>query len=165
MYEKGELIVYGTEGACRVLSVGPSPFSGVPKDKLYYTLEPVYHTGVIYAPVDVKITMRKVLTRDEAWALINDIPNMEAETAVHGDPRQIVAEYKERIQSCDCRALLRLIRMIYAKNHESSRGLGQIDDRFIKRAKDLLYGELALALEIPYGEVEKTIIEAVEKCK
>ena len=52
MFEVGDLIIYGYQGVCRVDSIGQSDISGVPSDKLYYTLVPLYGSGKIMIPVD-----------------------------------------------------------------------------------------------------------------
>ena len=53
MYLVGEYIVYGTSGVCKVEAVGPMQMSGVNKDKLYYTLAPLYSKGSkFFTPVD-----------------------------------------------------------------------------------------------------------------
>lgn len=163
MFRPGEYIIYGGEGVCEVKAVGQPPFGG--GDRQYYTLAPVYHTGVIYAPVDVSIPMRPILTRQEALALIDAIPGMEEDFAFRPDPRKAAQEYKAVLQTYDCANLLRLIRMLYNKNRQAitdGKHYGQTDDRFLRQAKELLYGELAMALDIPFGEVEAAIVRAVE---
>ena len=50
MYQPGDLIIYGGEGVCRVESVGPLQLSDMKSDKLYYTLQPIYRTGSVFAP-------------------------------------------------------------------------------------------------------------------
>ena len=58
---------------------------------------------------------------------------------------------------------------VYRKKQEaavSRRRLGQTDERFMKRAEELLFGELAVALDIPVGQVADYIsarVAAAEK--
>ena len=164
MYQVGDLIIYGGDGVCRVEKVGPGPFSGQGAERTYYTLKPCYGKGVIYAPTDVGVPMRPVLTKEEAWDLIRSIPHMEADPSGLGDARQAAQVYKSLLQTYDNANLIRLIRLIYRKNQAAitrGRGYGHIDERFLKRAKDLLHGELAIALDIPLEQVEDTIAQAV----
>ena len=79
MYLVGEYIVYGTSGVCKVEAIGPMEISGVNKDKLYYTLAPLYSKGSkVFTPVDNdKVVMRPVLTKEEARELIEQIPTIE----------------------------------------------------------------------------------------
>ena len=49
MFEVGDYLIYGLNGVCRVEAVGTMEMSGMPKDRLYYTLIPVgmpaFHAG------------------------------------------------------------------------------------------------------------------------
>ncbi len=94
MYHTGKLIVYGSDGVCRVEAVGPLSLRGVRRDVDYYTLRPLYQSGLIYAPVDTGTCTRPVMTRDEALALIVKIPEIPAEALETTDPRLLGAQYK-----------------------------------------------------------------------
>lgn len=165
MFSEGDMIVYGGEGVCRVKAVGRSAVKYMDQSKTYYTLAPVYHTGVIYVPTDAPVLMRPVLTKQEAVTLIKGIPDMPSGFERGVAAKQAAAEYKSYLQTYDCTNLLQLIRMLYAKREEAAvvgRGYGQTDDRYFKRAKELLYGELALALDIPVDEVENEIHNSID---
>lgn len=165
MFHAGDLIIYGGEGVCRVTAVGPAPIAAADPARLYYTLAPVYHKGVVYAPVDVNVPMRPVLTREDALTLIHAIPQMKQSSAECQDSKQAAAEYNALLKSYDCASLLRLIRMIYSKNEKAitaGKEYSQVDKRFLRRACELLHGELAAALGADPCEVEGIIREAVE---
>ncbi|HOG01788.1 MAG TPA: CarD family transcriptional regulator [Clostridia bacterium] len=160
MFKVGDYIVYGSEGVCRVETIGPVPVASMDQSKSYYTLSPVYHTGVIYAPADARVPMRPMLTRDEAFDLIRSVPDIAEAPELPADPKRVAAEYRSCLQANDCKKLLRLIRAVHKKRALAAalgRGFGQTDDRFFKRAKELLYGELALSLGIPVERVEDEI--------
>ena len=71
MFNVGDLIIYGGTGVCRVKDITHPDF-GMPEDRLYYILEPVYQAGTIYAPVDNgKVYMRPVISEEEANELID----------------------------------------------------------------------------------------------
>ena len=58
MFQKGDLIVYGNMGVCRVEAVeAPAGLPGAGEKKLYYKLDPVYETGTVYIPVDAKVCL------------------------------------------------------------------------------------------------------------
>ena len=80
MYPEGTLLVYGRNGVCKVLSVGEAPFRGADPHRLYYTLSPLYGNETIYVPVDTRVLLRPILTREEAEALIRSIPSIQAQT-------------------------------------------------------------------------------------
>lgn len=156
MYREGDLIIYGGEGVCRVVSIGPAPFASLDQSKLYYTLTPLYRTGTVYAPTDVSVTMRAILTREEALSLISRIDTMESEPLSFSSTREAQQGYKAILQTYDIENLVKLIRIIYRKNADAiaaKKSYSNMEERFLKRAQELLHGELAASLGIPVGEV------------
>ena len=160
MFEAGEFIVYGTSGVCRVESVGAPPFEGE-EDKLYYTLVPVSGTETIYVPVDSPVFMRPVISRAQAERLIDSIPSIEEDHFTSHSLRLSTEHYQAALQSHDCRDLVQLIKTVYAKSRRNGRRVSQIDQRYRKRAEELLHGELAVALGIPLAEVQSYISRSI----
>lgn len=162
MFEKGDLIVYASTGVCRVEDVGPSPFDPA---TLTYKLVPLYDNGAIYIPVDTKMFMRPVLTREEAETLIDAMPAIEGEDYAGAKRPEMLEHYRGFLQSHTCEDLLRLMKTLYDKDQRLSEGrkhLGTMEQDFKKRAEDLLYGELAVALGIPLQEVAPYIARRLE---
>ena len=78
MYKKGEYVIYGSSGVCQVGDVTTLNLDNVPKDREYYVLFPKNNGGTIYVPVDIASTkMRKVITKEDAQALIEKIPAIQ----------------------------------------------------------------------------------------
>ncbi len=164
-YQIGDLIVYGTEGVCRVKEIGPLDMRGTQKGLDYYTLSPLYREGKIFTPVDTTVYTRPVITKEEAAALLAQIPDIPTEIYENSNPRLLNEHYQTYLKSYDCLDLLRLIRGIHAKERsaaEKGRHLGQVDERSMKRAEEMLHGELAAALEIPVEDVKDYICRAAE---
>ena len=163
MFQPGEKIVYGTTGVCTVQEVTPrDDLPGTAPGTLYYALEPLSGSGIIYLPVDATVFMRPVITRQEAEALVARIPEMAAEAYHQRNLQMLRNHYQEVLQSHDCEKLLELTMSIHVKEKQAikaGRKLGQIDARFQKRAEELLWGELAAALEIPVEAVPRYIQE------
>ncbi len=156
MFSVGELVVYGGEGVCRVAAVGGSSIPGTDKNKLYYTLVPLYHAGQVLTPVDTKVLIRPVMSRTEAEMLVEELPELEPEGPL-GSPRATKDHYQEIVSSYDCREMARLIRTTTVKRSKAlDRGKkpSQMDERYLKRAEDQLYGELAAALELDRSGAE-----------
>ena len=79
--------------------------------------------------------------------------------------RDLVEHYETRIKSHSCRDLMELTMSIYRKRdevHSRKKKLGSVDLRFMKRAEDLLFGELAAALDIPRDQVTDFISKRLE---
>ena len=167
MFQPGELLVYGTTGVCRVEEITAPDFTRADRGRRYYLLRPLYQDGVIYAPVDSgKVPIRPVISRGEAEALIDLIPSIRAE-ACHAPTMQALAQhYQSAVRSHNCRELLELTMSIYLKRRQAEaqkRRLGMVDERYMKQAERLLYGELSAALDIPYEEVQPYIARRVGK--
>ena len=166
MFQPGSLIVYGSTGVCRVEDVGPKK---IMKDilKTCYTLTPLYSRETITVPVDSPVFMREVISREQAEQLIDRIPEEEP-AAVPGDASAAKTCYEQALLSHSCDDLLRLVRQIYRRTQcarQSRRPPSQTDQRYMKRAEDLLYGELAVALGISREEVVPYIAHRLEAAK
>ncbi len=157
MFEVGQYIVYGTNGVCRVEAVGRPDFAA---DRLYYTLLPLSGTETIYIPVDSPVFMRPVISREQAEALIASIPSIEEDEPETHSARTISVHYQAALQSHDCHDLVQLIKTVYAKNRRSSH-LSMLDQRYCKRAMELLHGELSIALGIPAEQVPAYISRTI----
>lgn len=158
MYSVGDLIVYGGTGVCKVDAVETKTVSG--EERQYYRLCPLYQSGTISVPVDGKVFMRPVISREEAEAIIDAMPGMRAESFHERNFTQLAAKYQQLLCSHDCADIAGLVVSIHAKKEESERAgrrFGQVDARFMKRAEMLLYGEFSAALGIPYEEVEEYV--------
>ncbi|WP_281692999.1 CarD family transcriptional regulator [Agathobaculum desmolans] len=164
MYQAGEFIVYGTSGVCRVEGVGTPPFAAE-EERLYYKLTPVSGTETIYIPTDSPVFTRPVITRAQAENLIASIPSIEEDSFTSHSARLSSEHYQAALQSHDCRDLVQLIKTVYARSKRGGRRVSQIDQRYRKRAEDLLHGELAVALGIPVSEVPPYIARVIGQKK
>lgn len=170
MYQINDLIVFGNNGVCRVENIGTPNITGIEKDKQYYTLIPIYTRGsVIYTPVDnTKVSMRKIITKEEAEKLIDNIlsiPTMNIE-----NEKLIDENFKNAISSQNCEELIMVIKTVYIKQQQKNRQgkkVGQVYERYMKQAEDLLYNELAIVLDIPKEKmkdyVELKALDLVQK--
>ncbi len=157
----GELIIYGETGVCRVEGLEERPFLGEVTN--CYKLQPLYQSCVIYTPADnSNVYMRPIVSEGEAEALINSFSTVEPKTLPQGAPRVVSEIYDKIIKTHDCDELVSLIVSIYHKRKgliESKKKLSAIDERFMKKSEDLLFGELAAALGIEKSNVSERISE------
>lgn len=160
VYKIGDLIVYGSEGVCRVDQVGHLDNPRFDKTKEYYTLLPLYHEGTVYTPVDTSVSIRPVISKAEAETMINGLSDLAPEIFETRNLRELEDHYKNQLRTHRCSDLFCLIRSIRLKRHKltaSGKKLGVIDERYMKRAEDMLHGELAVALSIPKDSVAEYI--------
>lgn len=166
MYQKGDLIIYGSTGVCLVEDVkAPGAVPSADKTKQYYKLTPVYSKETIYVPTDTAVFMRPIISRAEVEDLISKIPDIEGSAFDCRNLKMLSDHYQTILQTHKCEDLIQLIKSVHAKNEtmlQCGKRLGQTDQRFMKRAEDLLYGEFASALDIPRENVRDYIQQSVE---
>jgi len=166
MFQIGDLIIYGGEGVCRVEEIGTPDIPAISKDRSYYTLKPLYRDGKTFTPVDTTVPMRPIITPEQAQMLIAYIPQIEPDPCPEKNLRLLSEHYNKLIQSYNCADLVQLIRTVYAKNQTAQKNkkkIGQLDERYMRKAEDMLYGELAIAFNIPKDEVETYITEKIQE--
>ena len=156
MYQTGELVVYGTTGVCRVEGLAePDPMDR--SGKRYYQLKPLYQDGVIYTPVEGgKVPMRPVMSAEEARSLAAQVPQIQPAEHRARTIQLLTQHYQAILQSGSSRELLELAMSIQAKRRQAerqNRRLGMVDERYGRQAERLLFGELAVALGLPYDQV------------
>ena len=167
MYQPGELVVYGTTGVCRVEEITGLNQPGQDRGKRYYVLSPLWQDGVIYVPLDSeKVPMRPVISREEAEELIDQIPGIEASSWRGSTTQALTQQYQSAVRDGGHHALIGMMKAIHRKRglaEAKNRRLGMVDERYMKQAERLLYGELATALEIPYEDVESYIADRIDE--
>lgn len=157
MFSVGELIAYGNTGVCRIESVESD------KTGMRYVLRPLYQTCTISLPVDSpKVFMRPLISGDDVMRLIDSIPTVSAEPYHNKVMRQLTEYYESALKNYTCESLVALTMSIYAKKLQAEREhrkFGAIDERYMKRAEALLFGEIAAVLDIPRDAVRGFITE------
>ena len=165
MFEVGEYIVYGCKGVCQVEEITHIDIPGSNKDRMYYVLAPLEdRNGKIYAPTDnAKVAMRKVITKQEAEQLIEEMPQIEELWVANEKQREL--QYKEALKTCDYRAWISIIKTLYFRKKEriaQGKKITSLDERYLKAAENELYGELSLTLGVSKSEMEDYICKRLE---
>ena len=160
MFKKGEYIICGNNGICRVEDITTLNMDGIDKSRKYYLLKPVFASkSPVYKPTDLDDgTLRKALSKKEAEALIQSIPGID--TIAIADEKTLEQTYKDMMHSCDPKRLVSLIKTIYLRKEKRlMKGfkVTALDSRYFKQAEDFLYGELSVALNIPRENMREYI--------
>ena len=156
MFSVGDKIVYGESGVCTVDKIQPLEMNGAQKDKLYYQLSPLVGSGTFFVPVDSGVYMRHVMSREEAEALIDAIPGIEP--AVCNDSRfnHVDAYYRELFRRHTCETLVSIVKGLRSRLSEKKTRSSRAEAT-MRRARDMLHGELSVALGLELNEVESYI--------
>ena len=140
MFQAGDLLVYGTTGVCRVLSIDrrQERVGSTRQERLYYQLKPIYQGGLIYTPVDNdKVSMRPIISRQEAEDLISEIPTLHPAACRASSTQALTQQYQASLRQHNCRSLVELAMSIHAKRRQAesqNRRLGMVDERYLKQA-------------------------------
>ncbi|MCH5263564.1 MAG: CarD family transcriptional regulator [Lachnospiraceae bacterium] len=166
MFKKDELIMCGGHGVCRVVNVTGNPIDRLDKVRKYYVLEPVFERGsTVYTPVDNdKVIMRKIMNKQEAEELVGRITSIETVWIQEEKSREQM--YKEAIRTYDCHSLVQIIKTLHLRKQsrlQEGKKVLSSDEQYLRKAEELLYSEMSLALSIPKEEVETYIKEAVHR--
>ncbi len=166
MFEKDQLIMCGGHGVCRVANITGNPIDRFDKKRKYYVLEPVFEKGsTVYTPVDNdKVIMRRIMTKEEAQKLVEGITMIETVWVQEEKGREQM--YKEAIRTYDCRSLVQIIKTLYLRKQnrlQEGKKVLSSDEQYLRKAEELLYSEMSVALAIPKEEVESYIKKSVDR--
>ena len=161
MFQKGDHVICGASGICSVESITTMRMPGA-DEKEYYLLKPVFSPqSTVYIPVNhPEGSLRKALTKEEALALIDEIPSLP-EIKIP-DEKKLEYIYKEYLLSNNISRLVMLVKTIYKRREMRIRKGNKstaLDNRYFKQAEEFIHGELAVALSIPKDQVRDFISE------
>ena len=166
MFERDEYVFHESGGVCKIADICYAPLENMPADRQYYVIKPLHDpNSVIYMPVDsTGIFLRRLLSRDEAQALLDRIPSVE--WIEEPNAKQLRAKYIEAMHRYDPEEWVRVIKTVYRRiqmQTSPSRRISDTERSFAENAKRHLHTELALALGLPEREMEAYICEHVQK--
>lgn len=107
--------------------------------------------------------LRKVISSNEARELIADMPNIDILNVNDEKRRELM--YKEALFKNQCRSWVALMKTSYIRKKERlavGKKVINVDDRYLNSAEKFLYGELAVALDIPKEKVREYIVKKME---
>ena len=167
MFKENDIVIYGSQGVCRVGTPVKKTIKG--KAQEYYVLYPISaDSSAIFIPVNNTELLNKIrdmLSLEEIKELIKALPKTEYEWIDDDALRR--KKFKEAISSGDRKAVASVIKSIYNEQQRrkaEKKKLAVSDEILLKQAEDLLYGELALVLNIKPEEVV-SFLEKELSCK
>ena len=151
MFQVNDVIIYGTQGVCKITGTEEKALSGT--KKTYFVLKPVSdHGATIFVPTDNVLALKKMrplLTKEEIDQLIDSMPGENGEWITNENERR--EHYKSILAKGDHLELIKMIKAIYAhKKQREAEGkrLHMSDERFFKDAEQILYHEFQYVLDL-----------------
>ena len=161
MFCVGQTVLYGSNGVCMVDDVTEKRIG---KTKMqYYVLKPLCNnTSTLFVPTanqQLVSKMRRILTEDEAEAILRNLPPC----GDWNDNKQERSEqFRAIITEGSCVELIRLIRLVRTHEQEQLAGGKRLhisDARFLKEAEKMICEEFSLVLHISRDEVLERILQ------
>lgn len=151
MFSIGSYVMYGKRGVCKVEDIGKFFEESMHDSREYYKLSPIFIKGdQVNFPVENHVFMREIIDSETARKYLDDVAGIEADTFFCRQQTRLADHYREMMDTYDMSVLLSLIKGIYIKQYQAvkkNKKLCQIDQRYLKSAEDIAYGEFAVALE------------------
>lgn len=166
MFQVDEMVLYGTNGVCRVAAIEDRDCGG--RMITYYILKPFYSAGsTVFVPVgNEKLTsrMRPVLTKDEIDGIIRSIPKEYSGWV--DDEKKRKEKFKDIVGRADIFELIQLTkRLIEQKRSAMDRGRKPhiVDERMLQEAEKMICDEFSYVLGISKEEVPAYIKEVMRE--
>ena len=153
MFEIGDYVLNATNGICKISEIVELDMSGDKKLKSYFLLRPVEEENDrVYIPVDnADKRIRKVITQDEAQAVLDRVPEIEA---------LVVNKNKEAVRNKKSDNVVSLLKCLHIRNEQRAQAgkkATSVDERYGKMAEHNLNAELAFVLEKDKQEIKDII--------
>lgn len=160
-FNVGEHVVYSSCEICKIEEKVKRCFDGI-NEREYLRLIPVFSKGSnFYIPSDdYDGKIRRLLTKEEIYSLIDDLP--DSETQWCEDKNQRKSKFFSVLRSDNYHELLSMIRTIYQKRQEqNSQGkkLHASDEKVMHEAEKLIHHEFSFVLGIDEDDVDRFIEE------
>ena len=106
--------------------------------------------------------MKSVLSKNEILEMIRSLPACESIWNENANLRR--EEYKRIISAAERSELLKLLKTLHEqkiKLESAGKNLSVSDDRFYKKAQNIIHSEIAMVLDLDMNEVEPFIEKVI----
>ena len=147
MFERGQLIIYGGNGVCRIedIVIRDTPILG---QRETYVIR--LASGLTaYIPTDSSVYMRALVSEEEALSVIRDFPDILPKVIPASNSKALADQYRAIIAKHDLREMVCLYKSLRQKirqSIESGKKPGTMDERFSTQALDAVLEELCAVL-------------------
>lgn len=164
MFQTGDRIVYGNSGICSVERIDVPDFKTFERGKQYYFLRCEEDNSRIYAPVDTCIPMRKIMTQEEAAALLQSLPAMPVQQPASRDHKLVTQHYQKLLQAHSAEMLFCVVKSIHLRSKGADGVPGRIssaEESILKKVEAQLCSELSAALGISPAAARERLLAAI----
>lgn len=162
MFKVGDLIIYSSHGLCRIDDICERP--DLREGKRYYILHPVEDSKLkISVPVDNdKVNMLELLGREEAEEIIGLFEYPGASWIDINSKRNEI--YSEVVKTGNRQEISKVVNTLMRKKYKTENAgkkFHERDQRLLSCAKNILFTELAIALDTTNEAIEDRVNEII----
>ena len=156
-FHAGDRVVYGSMGVCMFEGTEKRIFDGI-GEKEYCKLVPADgSSAAYYVPADsADGKIRPLLTRDQVYALIDEMPDIEPMTCENS--HEWKAKVSAVMQSGSYENMISVIKAINGRRR-SGKKLNFSDERTMKNAKRAILGEFSVILGMTESQTDRFICD------
>ena len=169
-YSKGDFVVYGTNGICKIDDIQKMTFPMETAEHTYYVLRPIAsRTSTLFVPdhkEELVSKMRYVLKKEEIDDILAGTGGQVTQWI--DDKNERANTYKSIRQEGTPENLLSLIRCLYERKTaliEKGKKLPAADDNILNSAERMVREEFAYTLDIPEEQVAEYISAKIQENK
>jgi CarD family transcriptional regulator len=159
MFKQGDYINYSCRGVCLIDEIKEKTI-GDKKNK-YYIMHPVnIKNSIIMTPVDnEKVKMRLVMNKEKAEDIIDTLmDNSDLPRITDKKTRERV--YTKILKEGNPNELVEIINVLNEEENEKraeGRKQSATDEKYLEKAKELLFTELSVSLGIEIEEIKQRV--------
>lgn len=162
MFNVGDLVIYDSHGICHIDNIRNKTLIDVTKP--YYELHPLDDPSLkISTPVDrAKVVMKSIIERDEAEALIGIFKQPGMRWMDNNNQR--ATKFNAIIKTGDRLEIAKIANTLMRRKHildMNNKTLSKRDRDILDHIRDILFIEMAIALDITNEALEDTIKQTV----
>lgn len=160
-YNTGEYVVYGGTEICLISEIVSRCFDGINKQDYYKLIPENTWNSSYYIPcARFEEKVRPLLTREEIYSIIDDMPAVEENWITNKNERRSV--FRETLHSDDYRKLLSMMKGIYTEQQKrisDGKHLTSSDEKVLEASQKLMHREFAFVLGIKEDDVSRFIAD------
>lgn len=150
-YNVGDYVIYGVNGACEIIEIGPLSFGG--PDKIYYSMKLVSDSrSTIYLPLTKEDEIiRYVISAKEAEVIISKIASVKIYNVQ--TTKEVCDPIIKTGDLLKIAGLVKYFRQVRVENKKLHKGLNIQEEKMLRIAETVIYSELSIALNLSIEEI------------
>ena len=165
MFNINDVIVYGSNGVCKIEGIENKELMGTKKQ--YFVLKPIKNNASTYfVPTEnnrLLAKMKSLLSKEEINELIDSMVKEKANWITNESERK--EKYRNIISDGNRLELIKMIKAIFIEKKEreaNGKRLHASDERFFRDAERLLYGEFEYVLNLNEDQLMTYILDRIK---